>query len=78
MTISQMFESFVRVTSKFRRTTGHYNVGLAFKFLTENICIMPLSIVEYMEIFFYCSVFPMFGFARFSILWVEILQNQTV
>ena len=67
MTISQMFESFVQVTSIFRRTTGHYNVGLTLKYLTENICIMPLSIVDYTEIFFYCSAFPMFGFARFSI-----------
>ena len=73
-----MFESFVWVTSKFRRTTGHYNVGLTLKYLKENICIMPLSIVDYTEIFFYCSAFPTFGFARFSILWLEILQNQTV
>ena len=67
MTISQMFESFVQVTSIFRRTTGHYNVGLTLKYLTENICIMPLSIVDYTEIFFYCSAFPTFGFAHFSI-----------
>ena len=62
-----MFESFVWVTSKFRRTTGHYNVGLTLKYLKENICIMPLSIVDYTEIFSTVQHFQHVGFAHFSI-----------
>ena len=73
-----MFESFVWVTSKFRRTTGHYNVGLTLKYLKENICIMPLSIVDYTEIFSTVQHFQHLVLPVSLFLWLEILQNQTV